>query len=396
MAALAALSATNYFDRTILAIAAPRLIREFGISETAMGTAFSAFLLSYTVLLTPAGWLADRLGARRVLAAACAAWAIFTAATSLAGITAPALLTPLTVLIAIRFILGATSAPLYPACSKIVAAVIAPERATAIQGLVVSASAIGSAAAPFVLTRLMDLFGWRLSFCAAAIFTGALALVWLIGTQTIAETRSSPAAQRESGAWRRLSGNRSLLWLSASYFCLNYFEYIFFYWMYYYFGEIRHFSPALAAAASTATMLGMVVMGPGGGWIADRLAARSGVGRGRRWVAVAGMALSSALLYLGAAGFSPYATIVLLALAFGCASAAEGPFWATAAAAGKEYAGAAGGFMNTVGNAGGMLAPILTPFLASRFGWNSALWVGSGIVLLGVAAWAGVREAESD
>src|SRR5204862_6105648 len=137
-------------------------------------------------------------------------------------------------------------------------------------GLVVSASAVGSAAAPFVFTRLTDLFGWRLSFCAAGLLTGAVATVWSFSTRAIPETRAYSTAQ--SGAWRTLSRKRSLLWLSASYFCLNYFEYIFFYWMFYYFGEVRHFPPALTVAASTATMLGMVIMGPGGGWIADRLA----------------------------------------------------------------------------------------------------------------------------
>jgi MFS family permease len=391
--ALAALSATNYFDRSILAIAAPTLIREFGISETAMGTAFSAFLLSYTALLTPGGWVADRAGPRRVLALACAAWTVFTAATALAGLAPVPALTPLAALIVIRFVLGASSAPLYPACSKIVAAVIAPERATAIQGLVVSASAIGSAAAPFIFSRLIEAFGWRLAFCFAALLTGVMAGIWPTGSRAVPDRGRSVADEPQGSAWRTLSHNRTLLWLSASYFCLNYFEYIFFYWMYYYFGEIRHFPPSLATAASTATMLGMVIMGPGGGWMADRLAARRGLGRGRRWVAAAGMALSSALLYLGAAGFGPYTTIALLAFSFGCASAAEGPFWATAAAAGKDYAGAAGGFMNMVGNTGGMLAPVLTPMIASRFGWHSALWAGSAMVLLGVVAWAGVRDS---
>jgi len=390
---LAALSTVNYFDRSILAIAAPRLMRQFRLSEVAMGTAFSAFLLSYTVLLTPAGWLADRVGARRVLSWACAAWAIFTAATALAGSPAVRLLPPFAVLIGIRFILGVASAPLYPASAKVVATAVEPRRVTAVQALVVCCAGAGSAAAPFLFSRLMDLLDWRLAFCAAAALTGVVAAIWAAVTRHPSQTHAQrPGAK---GFQRAVLRNSSLLWLSASYFSLNYFEYIFFYWVYYYFGQIRHFTASLAAAASTATMFGMIVLGPGGGWIADILARRVGLMSARRYVAITGMLLSAVLLCLGAAGFSPLLTITLLAFAFGCASAAEGPFWATATAAGREYAGSAGGFMNTVGNLGGMIAPVLTPLIAARFGWTSALWVASGAVLLGVVAWAGVRDNEA-
>jgi MFS family permease len=391
---LAALSAINYFDRSILAIAAPRLMRQFRVSEVVMGTAFSAFLLSYTILLTPGGWLADRVGARRVLSWACVAWAIFTAATALAGSQALRLLPPFAALIGIRLMLGVASAPIYPASAKVVATAVEPRRVTAVQGLVVCCAGAGSAAAPFLFSRLMDLLGWQLAFCAAAALTGLVAAGWIAVTRHPARLAPRPANTGQ-GFQRALLRNRSLFWLSASYFSLNYFEYIFFYWMYYYFGQIRHFTPSVAAAASTATMFGMIVLGPAGGWIADILARRFGVMSGRRYVAITGMLLSAVLLYLGAAGFSPVLTITLLAFAFGCASAAEGPFWATAAAAGREYAGAAGGFMNTVGNLGGMIAPVLTPLIAARFGWTSALWVASGVVLLGVLAWAGVRKDEA-
>jgi MFS family permease len=142
-------------------------------------------------------------------------------------------------------------------------------------------------------------------------------------------------------------------------------------------------------------MLGMVFMGPGGGWLADVAARRFGTLGGRRLVAAAGMISSAGLLALGAAGFSATPTIALLAFAFGCAAAAEGPFWATAADAGGDYAASAGGFMNTVGNAGGMIAPVLTPIVAAHFGWTSALWLASAVVLTGVLAWAGVRPARS-
>jgi len=58
---------------------------------------------------------------------------------------------------------------------------------------------------------------------------------------------------------------------------------------------------------------------------------------------------------------------------------------------GRGQEGAAGGIMNGLGNLGGLLAPVLTPYIASRAGWSWGLYAGSFIVLGGAAAWFFVR-----
>jgi MFS family permease len=60
IAMMTSLTAVSYFDRTILSIAGPQLMREFHISPTAMGTVYSALLLSYTLCMLPGGALVDR------------------------------------------------------------------------------------------------------------------------------------------------------------------------------------------------------------------------------------------------------------------------------------------------------------------------------------------------
>jgi MFS family permease len=286
----------------------------------------------------------------------------------------------------IRFLLGATSAPLYPSCANLTAAYIPVGSATRTQGLLLSASALGSAMASLVFAALMTSLGWRLAFVVAGGATCILAMVWIKLTRPYRDSHPSvPSVQR--GAPLVLLRNRTLLILSGSYFCLNYFEYIFFYWTYYYFGEVLHVRPSLTAVATTCIMLGMVVLGPAGGWLADRLALTHGLQRSRRRVVICVLTLSAVLLCAGAGGFGITATIVLLTLAFGFASMSEGPFWASAISVAHNDAGAAGGLMNTIGNIGGILAPVLTPLIASRFGWQTAMWVGSGVLLAGMAAW---------
>src|SRR5258706_14880651 len=74
-----ALSVLSYVDRTALSIAGPTLIKEFGFSETQMGSVYSVFLLSYALFMFPGGWLADRYGPRLVLALTSMGSALFTA-----------------------------------------------------------------------------------------------------------------------------------------------------------------------------------------------------------------------------------------------------------------------------------------------------------------------------
>jgi MFS family permease len=379
-------SAVNYFDRSILGVAAPSLIRELGISETAMGTIFSAFLVSYTVLMTPAGWLADRLGAAKVMAFAAVGWGLFTIATPMAAWAGMAASIAFLWMLGVRFFLGASSAPLYPACASLTSTHIPVHRAARTQSLVLSASALGSAIAPLLFSPLIQSIGWKLAFLIAGLGTWLVGMAWILNTKSY-RARAANVAHVRRHSYYALVKNRKLLTLSASYFCLNYFEYIFFYWTYYYFGEVLHVGQNLTAIATTSIMLGMVVFGPAGGWLSDKLSASYGLQRSRRAVVVGALGLSALLLVAGASAFGTVATIVLLTLAFGFASMSEGPFWASAISVAKDDAGAAGGLMNTIGNIGGIAAPVLTPLIASRFGWQAALWAGAGVILIGMFAW---------
>jgi len=65
VALLIAFSVMSYFDRTIMSIAGPQIMQEFALSATQMGSVYSAFTLSYAVMMIPAGRVTDRLGCDR-------------------------------------------------------------------------------------------------------------------------------------------------------------------------------------------------------------------------------------------------------------------------------------------------------------------------------------------
>lgn len=372
-ALMVTLSAISYFDRTALSIAAPAVMKEFGFSEVAMGTVFSAFLLSYTLFMSPGGGAVDRFGARIVLTIAGFGAALFTGLLSLCSTIAS--------FAGVRLVFGAFTAPIYTACARVTSARFPVTAQAGVQAAIIGGSALGAAFSPIVFAKLMTAVGWRAAFWVAALITAALIAVWYA---SIRDAPRPASQQTRSTPWRLLLTDVNMQRLTVSYFLVNYFEYIFFYWMYYYFVEIRKLGADRSAFAATILFLTMAVMTPLGGWLSDRLSAAYGLRFGRRAVAMTGMTLSAIFLYLGTAGYNVPATIALLSLALGCCACCEGPFWATAIHIGGAEVGATSGIMNTGGNLGGMFAPFFTPLIASRYGWTAALLFGCAMVLLSV------------
>jgi ACS family glucarate transporter-like MFS transporter len=74
----------------------------------------------------------------------------------------------------------------------------------------------------------------------------------------------------------------------------------------------------------------------------------------------------------------------------------EGPFWATMTQLSRERSGVAGGTMNFGSNLGGMISPSLTPWLATRMGWESALTLTAGLAVVAGLLWTGVRLESGD
>ena len=112
-------------------------MKEFGLTQTEMGTIYSAFLFSYAILMIPGGALADRFGPRLVLGITGLAAAGVTALAALAG--HPPMSTFLSAFVsfhAIRLLVGAFYAPLFPGCSRMIANWFDSGHRARMQGLV--------------------------------------------------------------------------------------------------------------------------------------------------------------------------------------------------------------------------------------------------------------------
>lgn len=400
IALLFGFSMMSYFDRTIMSIAGPQMIKDFGLSETQMGGIYSAFILGYALLMIPGGHLTDRLGPRRTLTLMGVLSAMFTAAAVLAG--RPTLgwyVAAVPALFAARLGLGVVTAPLYPACARMTANWIPAVFHARVQGLVMGGSSLGAAISPLLFTWMILRFRWRASFMMAAVATAALGILWFWYArdypQQVPRLHGTGARQAAREAWIRLFGNRNLMLLTFAYGTLGYFQYIFFYWIYYYFGEVLRVGAQASAKYTTILFLTESAFMPIGGLLCDWLTRLYGAQFGRRIVPMTGLTLSAVLIYAGTISSDIAAAVVCLSLAVGLAACCEGPFWASVTELAGEHVGGAGSILNTGAQIGGFFAPILTPYIASRAGWSWGLYAGAIVALTGVLAiyFADVRPA---
>jgi len=262
---------------------------------------------------------------------------------------------------------------------------------------------IGVAITPLVFGAIIDLLDWPAAFLIAACVTLVLTLVWyvLVGSDSENLKRGDGDIEGTDNQaeyhtpWWFLLKNRGLILLTLSYGAVNYFQYLFFYWMDYYFHTVLKLPESRSRAYAAIPPLAMAVGMPLGGWLTDRLEDAFGPRRGRKIIPMAGMLAGAGLLMLGVYASDPAWIVTWFALALGAVGTAEGAFWVTAIELGRRRGGSSAAILNTGGNAGGMLAPFLTPWIGQLYGWGYAVGLGAMISLLGVLFWLGIEIGES-
>jgi ACS family glucarate transporter-like MFS transporter len=361
------------------------MMKELALDHVQMGRVFSAFLLGYALCQVPAGIVADRFGARRVLGIAALCWvgatALMAAAPAAAG---------LSFLLGARLLLGVAEAPTFPAAAQAVSLHVPAAARGRANGVVIAAIGLGSAIAPPLVTALMVRVGWRAALVASALPALAVACGWL------AVKRMPPAADQaedaDAGPARKGESlaTPSFGLLTASYTLQGYVGYIFVFWFYLYLVDVRKFDLLRGALYASLPWLLSIVSIPLGGLVSDALVARLGRARGRRIVPMAGLLGGAGFLSWGARTGNPHEAAVCLALATALVLSVEGPFWAAMMDVAGARSGTAGGVMNMGSNLGGLVSPALTPVLAAAIGWENALHVASVLAVAGGLMWLGI------
>jgi MFS family permease len=394
VALLMALCFISHLNRVSMSVAGnARIMEEYSLTPTQMGSVYSAFLLVYTIMMIPGGLFIDRVGPRAALATMGLGSALFGALTGVVDWGLVILAQPWLSLIMVRGLMGLFTTPLHPGCARAVNDWVAVRRRRLANGLITGAALLGVASTYRIFGVLIDRVGWPSAFVVAGVCTALLTLLWMwCAGEASPDPRASSGQTTPSfaSALRSLLGSRNLLLLTLSYAAIGYFQYLFFYWMQYYFEQVLHLGKASSQVYAGLPPLAMAVGMPMGGWISDRLQ-HSGHPRATATVPVAAFLLSAGCLGLGIIGKSPAWIVTWFSLALGLLGASEGVFWSTGVEIGRGRGGTAAAIMNTGGNAGGMLAPVVTPWISAHFGWPLGIGLGGLVCILGALCWLGIK-----
>src|SRR5262249_13894477 len=189
---LMAITALCHFNRISITTAGnARIMGQYGIEPERMGWIYSAFLITYTACMIPGGWVIDRFGAVAALGLVLLGSAPFMVLTGAVGLVAHEASLAFIALWVVRGLLGVVSAPLHPACARLVGNWIGSGGRVRANGLVTGSALVGIAATPPVFGGLIDRFGWPAAFLIAGAATAGLGLVWVVA----ASESPGPAAE---------------------------------------------------------------------------------------------------------------------------------------------------------------------------------------------------------
>lgn len=412
------LSAVSFLDRVNISVSASAIATDYHLSDVQLGWVFSAFLWGYALFQTFGGWLADRLGPRRVLTAGVVWWGIFTALTAAVS---PALAGAVLFFVTVRFLLGAGEAIIYPASNQFVSRWIPTQERGFANGLIFAGVGAGAGSAPAVVTYIMVHYGWRWSFWISALLGLVVGLVWYIAARDTPEQhpRVSPSelhhikhglstheppspgqpnqhasdAKPQDLPWGVILRSKDVWLVTLSYFCYGYVAWIFFSWFHRYLFKVRGLDLKSSAFFSTLPPLAMVACSLLGGILNDKLTKAYGKRAGRCGIAAFSLFLTAMLLVLGSQSASAQVASLILAGGAGALYLSQSSYWSLTADIAGPRAGSTSGFMNMGAQLGGGVTAVLTPVIAVHFGWTYPFIFAATLSALGALAWLVVDPA---
>jgi MFS transporter, ACS family, glucarate transporter len=403
---LCALSAILYLDRICMSAALDSIQAELRLTNTEGSYVLMAFTLAYGLFEVPTGRWGDRIGGRRVLTRIALWWSAFTALTGAC--------TGLWTLVAVRFLFGAGEAGAFPNVARVLARWFPDHERGRAQGLLLAASSVGGAVAPFLAAVMIQAIGWRWTFAAF----GAVGAAWAAGfwwwfrDDPAAHPAVGPAELAHIGRraasgdvhtpipWAAVARNRSIQCLGLIMALSSFNSYIYFSWYPKYLKEGRHIGPTEAGLMAS-TVLALAAVGVlAGGVAVDRNARRGGGTAGRRLLGGSAFLAAAALLGCALRARDPWIAAALTALSCFAAQSTQPLWWSCAIGISGRHVGALFGLMNAVGVFGALSSQFLVGALADWMGargssgrgqWDPIFYIDAGVLLCAGAAWAAFR-----
>jgi ACS family sodium-dependent inorganic phosphate cotransporter len=382
-------TALCYVDRVNISIAIIPLGHEKGYDVAARGVVLSSFFWGYLWPQMLGGWIADRLGGKRVLAAGVALWSAATFFTPMAASAS------FGTLLLMRAALGAGEALNFPAVHSLAARwTIGSERARAIS-LHFSGTALGTIVALLLSPLIIIHLGWPAVF----YISGATGIIWLVcwwikaadspedcdglGSAELALIKAGrpdlPLA--ESIPWQRIFTEKSVWAIVIAHLCNNFGFYILLLWLPSYLHRVFQVPMERLGRLSVIPYIAAFVMQNLSGWFADRLH-RGGMNLGtvRKLMQAASFVLGGGALLALPAIHSPRAAVALATVSLAGTGMGTGGFAVNHIDIAPRYAGILMGLSNTFATLPGIIGVAATGFILEATGSFAAVFYLIAIV----------------
>ena len=393
-------SAVVNLDRTNIAIAGSYLAHDYHISNIQLGWVFSAFMIGYAAFQIPAGWIVGKLGPRRTLTGGLVWWSVLSVATALVP---PGMAHALWALIAVRFVLGLGEAVAYPSANQFVAAWFpSNERGTA-NAWVQAGAQLGSGTAPPLVAFIIYSFGWHAAFYVSAVIGLVIAVFWYsaardlpaqhrkVTPREMAHIQAGLPVKMEGAMppvpWRRIFTSIDVWGTALAYVGFGYAATIFHTWFFIYLKEGRGFDLKSSAVLGILPFIATTSCCLMGGVMSDWLVRHRGQYAGRSLFGAFTLFLGGVFLICGSHAENPVAAALLLSGGAGALYLGQAVYYAVAAEVGGPYTGVVSGMVSMGGQIAGAATASLTPFFASRYGWDTAFMIAAGVTFVCVMPW---------
>ncbi|PGH38145.1 MAG: MFS transporter, partial [Candidatus Nephrothrix sp. EaCA] len=294
----------SFLDRQVLSIAIIKIQKEFDFTDVEYGWVNTSFLLSYALMFTLGGWLIDRVGAKKGLAAAVGVWS---AANALHGV-----MTGLPQLLMFRFFLGMGEGACFPGVAKTVYDWFDKKERALANGIAIGGSAIGAVIAPPLTIWISEYYGWRAGFVIPGLVGISWVVIWLLipWKKSLSYTAGLNPVKEFIPLLSLLKFRQTqvFIWMR---FLLDPVMYFMMFWIPKYLSEVRHVPYKEIGHLFWVPFLALGISNILGGFISDLLV-KSGYSINKARKTVMGMAAAITL----AVPFTEYVSSVYLAVGF--------------------------------------------------------------------------------
>lgn len=199
----------NYFDRQIVSILKPTLLKQFQIDDRGYATLVNVFTICYACMYPVAGWMVDRFGARRMMLIGIVGWS-----TACIGAGLSPALGRFTFF---RGMLGLAEPIAFP--SQLQAVTVwfpGTLRATA-NSICVCSGTLGAIIAPPLVAWMTLKYGWKTPFLVPGVLGLIVAIAWIavyreppVAVAKTPATSDDSSADERAFAWASLLRTRSM------------------------------------------------------------------------------------------------------------------------------------------------------------------------------------------